>query len=336
MMFWRSRICVPAKERDMSLDAVGWSGQRRAEFAVHAANGLIPGRVVSEHRSHFRIATDSTEMSATMTGRLRNAAAQRSDLAGVGDFVALRPAPGDGAATIEEVLHRTSALVRKASGEQRPQLLVANVDVVLIVTAPDGDFNLPRIGRLLSLVRDSGAVPVIVLNKTDLADDLPGVINQLTAFALGVPVHGINARSGGGILDIGRYFDGNRTVALIGSSGVGKSTLTNRLTEYAEQATQEVRAHDSRGRHTTTHRQLFVRPQGGAIVDMPGMRGLEIWKSEDKAEEDFDDIKALASGCRFRNCRHDREPGCAVRAALERGDIESARLASYLSRASVV
>ncbi len=315
----------------MSLDAVGWSSQRQTEFYAHAANGLLPGRVISENRSHFRVATDSTELSAALTGRLRNAAAQRSDLAGVGDLVALRPAPGDGAATIEEVLHRTSALVRKASGEQRPQLLAANVDVVFIVTAPDGDFNLPRIGHLLALVRDSGAAPVIILNKADLADDLPDVINQLTAFAPGVPVHAINARSSGGILDIGRYFDGNQTVALVGSSGVGKSTLTNRLTEYAEQATQEVRAHDSRGRHTTTHRQLFLRPQGGAVIDMPGMRGLEPWKSEDNVEEGFDDIEVLASGCRFRNCRHDREPDCAVRAALERGNIESTRLATYLA-----
>jgi ribosome biogenesis GTPase len=315
----------------MSLDAFGWSSQRQAEFAAYAANGLMPGRVVSEHRSHFGIATDSVELSATMTGRLRNAAAQRSDLAGVGDFVALRVAPGDGAATIEAVLHRTSALVRKASGEQRPQLLVANVDVVFIVTAPGGDFNLPRIGRMLALVRDSGADPVIILNKADLADDVTSVINQLTAFAPGVPVHAVSARSGGGILDVGRYFDGNPTVALIGSSGVGKSTLTNRLTGYAEQATQEVRAHDSRGRHTTTHRQLFIRSQGGTVIDMPGMRGLELWKSEDKVGEDFDDIEALASGCRFRNCRHDREPGCAVRAALGRGDIESARLATYLA-----
>jgi ribosome biogenesis GTPase len=320
----------------MSLDAFGWSGQRQAEFAAHAANGLMPGRVVSEHRSHFRIATDTTELSATVTGRLRNAAAQRSDLAGVGDFVALRVAPGDGAATIEDVLRRSSALVRKASGEQSPQLLVANVDVVFIVTAPDGDFNLPRIGRLLALVRDSGAVPVIILNKADLAGDIPAVINQLTAVTPGVAVHAISTRSGDGILDLERYFDGNQTVALIGSSGVGKSTLTNRLAEYAEQATQEVRAHDSRGRHTTTHRQLFVRSQGGAIVDMPGIRGLELWKKEDNVEEDFDDIEALASECRFRNCSHDREPGCAVHEALERGDVKSTRLASYLARAAIV
>jgi ribosome biogenesis GTPase / thiamine phosphate phosphatase len=317
----------------MSLDAVGWSGQRQAEFAALAANGLIPGRIVSEHRSHFRVATDSAELSATMTGRLRNAATRRSDLAGVGDFVALRPTAGDGAATIEEILRRTSALVRKASGEQRPQLLAANVDVVFIVTAPDGDFNLPRIERLLALVRDSGAAPVIILNKADLADDVHGVVSQIVAVAPGVPVHAISARSGGSISDIEWYFDGNQTVGLIGSSGVGKSTLTNKLTGFAEQETQEVRLHNSRGRHTTTHRQLFTRPQGGSLIDTPGMRGLELWKSEDNVKADFDDIEALASGCRFRNCRHDREPGCAVRAALERGEIKPARLASYVAHA---
>jgi ribosome biogenesis GTPase len=315
----------------MSLDTVGWSSLRQAEFYVHAANGLFPGRIVSEHRSHFRVATESAELSAAMTGRLRHAATQRSDLAGVGDFVALRPAAGNGAATIEEVLRRTSALVRKASGEQRPQLLAANIDIVFVVTAPDGDFNLPRIERLLALVRDSGAVPVIILNKADLADDVPSVINQITAVAPGVAVHAISARSGGGLSDIERYFNGNRTIGLIGSSGVGKSTLTNKLTGYAQQDTQEVRVHDSRGRHTTTHRQLFTRLQGGSLIDMPGMQSLEPWKGEDNVDVDFDDIEALASGCRFRNCKHSSEPGCAVRAALERGDIESARLSSYVA-----
>ena len=158
----------------MTLDALGWSGQRQRDFAPRAADGLIPGRVVGEHRTHFRVATDAVELSAEITGRLRNAAAQRSDLAGVGDFVAVRLANGDGPATIEEVLPRTSALVRKASGEDRPQLLAANVDVVFIVTAPDGDLNLPRIERLLALVADSSATPVIVLNKADLTDDVVG------------------------------------------------------------------------------------------------------------------------------------------------------------------
>ena len=317
----------------MPLAVFGWSSERRAEFAPHAAEGLVPGRVIGEHRSHFQVATDAAELSAELTGRLRNAAVQRSDLAGVGDFVALRLSAGDGNATIEEVLPRTSALIRKASGEERPQLLAANVDVVFIVTAPDGDFNLPRIERLLALVADSGASPVIVLNKSDLTDDVAGTKEQIATIAPGVSVHAISARAGDGIAEIEQYFAGNRTVGLIGSSGVGKSTLTNQLLGRAAQATQEVRAHDSRGRHTTTHRQLFLRPHGGSIIDTPGMRGVERWLPGTDAGSNFDDIETLALECKFSNCRHEAEPKCAVRAAVARGDLDAERVAGYVRRA---
>jgi len=317
----------------MTLEALGWNGQWQAEFAAHAAAGLSPGRVVGEHRSHYRVATDLTELTAGMTGRLRNNAGQRSDLAGVGDFVALRLAIGDGPATIEAVLPRISALVRKSSGESRPQLLAANIDVVFIVTAADGDFNLPRIERYLALVSDSGAAPVIVLNKADLAQDVIGLTGQIAAIAPGVSIHAISARARDGVGDLERYFDGNRTVGLIGSSGVGKSTLTNELLGRAAQATQEVRAHDGRGRHTTTHRQLFTRARGGALIDTPGMRGVERWNTAKVVENDFEDIEALALECKFRNCRHDSEPSCAVRAAVGRGDLEAGRLASYIKLA---
>jgi ribosome biogenesis GTPase len=242
-------------------------------------------------------------------------------------------AMGDGPATIEAVLPRTSALVRKASGESRPQLLAANVDVVFIVTAPDGDFNLPRIERLLALVRDSAAAPVILLNKADVTDDIAGSVNQIAAIAPGIAVHAISARARAGISDIEQYFEGNRTVGLIGSSGVGKSTLTNELLGRAAQATQEVRAHDSRGRHTTTHRQLFLRPHGGAIIDTPGMRGLELWNTGRNVDSNFEDIEALALACKFRNCRHDSEPACAVRAAVALGELDAGRLASYIKLA---
>jgi len=314
----------------MKLEAFGWSERRQGGFAGHAAEGLVPGRVVGEHRSHFQVVTDAIELSAEVTGRLRKAAAQRSDLPGVGDFVALRLAMGDGPATIETVLPRTSALVRKASGEPRPQLLAANVDVLFIVTSPDGDFNLPRLERYLALVRDSGAAPVIILNKADLTDDAIGTIDQIAAIAPGVPVHAISARAGDGIAALEQYFDGNRTVGLIGSSGVGKSTLTNELLGRAAQATQDVRAHDSRGRHTTTHRQLFLRPHGGAIIDTPGMRGVELWNAGQDADGNFEDIETLALACKFRNCRHDSEPACAVRAAVGRGELEAERVARYV------
>ncbi len=320
----------------MTLDALGWCERHRSEFIAHAAEGRVPARVVAEHRSHYRVATDSIELTAGTTGHIRNAVSQHSDLPGVGDFVGVRLPAGDGPATIEVVLPRTTALIRKASGERRPQLLAANVDVVFIVTAPDGDFNLPRIERYLALVRESGSAPVIVLNKADLADDVDGTVRQIAAVAPGVPVHAISARDGKGIELLEPYFSGNRTVGLIGSSGVGKSTLTNELLGRAAQATQEVRAHDSRGRHTTTHRQLFLRSRGGAIIDTPGMRGLELWNADETVGVDFDDIEGLASNCKFRNCRHDSEPGCAVRAAVSRGGLEAERLASYIKFAGAL
>ena len=258
----------------MNLELFGWTAQRQQAFAAHSADGLLPGRVVGEHRSHYQVATEAGELTAEATGRLRETAAERSDLPGVGDFVAVRPSRGDGPATIEAVLPRTSALVRKASGEQRPQLLAANVDVVMIVTTVDGDFNLERLERYLALVRESGAAPVIVLNKIDLTQDAAGMTRQIAAIAGVTPIHAISARDRSLVGQIEPYFDGNRTVALIGSSGVGKSTLTNQLLGRMAQATQEVRAHDSRGRHTTTHRQLFTRPDGGTLMDTPGLRGL--------------------------------------------------------------
>lgn len=261
----------------MKLEVFGWNEQREHAFAAHAGDGFVPGRVVSEHRSHFQVATTAGELSAEVSGRLRNEAVQRSDLPCVGDFVALRLALADGPATIEAVLPRTTALIRKASGENRPQVLAANVDVVFIVTAPDGDFNPARLARLLQLVRDSGAAPVIVLNKADLTDDVAAFLTQIADVAPGVQLHAISAREVESAGALSHYFSGNHTVGLVGSSGVGKSTLTNRLLRRDAQATQPVRSHDSRGRHTTTHRQLFAREDGGCIIDTPGMRAVESW-----------------------------------------------------------
>jgi ribosome biogenesis GTPase / thiamine phosphate phosphatase len=316
----------------MTLAALGWTEARRKDFAPHLRDGLLPARVIGEHRTHFQIAHETGETGATLAGRLRNAAAQRTDLAGVGDFVAMRPAAGDGRASIEAVLPRTSALIRKAVGERRGQLLAVNVDVVFIVMALGGDFSLPRLERYLDLVQASGADPVIVANKVDLAGDAAARIAEIATLAPGVPVHAISARDPGQLRELETYFAGDRTIALVGSSGVGKSTMTNRLLGRAAQATQEVRAHDNRGRHTTTHRQLFLRPGGGSIMDTPGMRGLEMWEGSDAVAPVFDGVETLSAKCRFRNCRHGQEPGCAVRDAVARGDLEATRLAAFLAR----
>ncbi|MEI9901872.1 MAG: ribosome small subunit-dependent GTPase A [Hyphomicrobium sp.] len=277
----------------------------------------------------FRSRPTRSKIPATIPNRLRNAAEQRSDLPGVGDFVTVRLEPGGGVATIEEVLPRTSALVRKASGENRPQLVAANIDVVFIVTAPDGDFNLPRIERLLALVVESGAAPVIVLNKADLAGEATAAMEQIETVRRSAAVHAVSTRTGN-IHDLEQHFAGNRTIALIGSSGVGKSTLTNALLGRAAQATQEVRAYDSRGRHTTTHRQLFLRPRGGSIIDTPGMRAIEVWNPDQDAADIFEDIGELALQCKFSNCRHEAEPKCAVRAAVARGELDAERVAKFV------
>lgn len=316
----------------MSLAALGWNETRQLDFANSAAEGLVPGRIVGEHRTHYRVAIADGEIDAGVTGRLRQAAASRADLPGTGDFVALRPGNGADKAVIEAVLPRSSALIRKASGETRPQLLAANVDVVFIVIALDGDFNLARLARYLALVHASGARPVVIANKVDLSDDPMARVAEIGNAAPGVPVHAISARATDAIAVLAPYFDGDRTIAFVGSSGVGKSTLTNRLLGNAVQAIQEVRAHDNRGRHTTTHRHLFVRPQGGAIMDTPGMRGLELWTSESTIAPDFSDIEALAGRCKFRNCRHGTEPSCAVRAAIDAGELDPERLVRFAAQ----
>jgi ribosome biogenesis GTPase / thiamine phosphate phosphatase len=317
----------------MTLSQFGWNTHWNEAFAPFAAQGFVPGRVIGEHRTHYQVATEAAEISATLTGRLRNAAAQRSDLPGVGDYVALRLADGDGPASVEGVLPRSSALIRKAAGEQRPQLLASNVDTVLIVMALDGDFNLARLERYLALVEASGAEAVIVANKLDLAVDGPGQIAEIRAIAPGKDVHAISAKADNAVTALETYFANAHTVALIGSSGVGKSTLTNKLLGEAVQATQEVRSHDNRGRHTTTHRQLFLRPLGGSIMDTPGMRGLELWDPDTETiAPNFADIEALALECKFTNCRHETEPSCAVRAAVAAGTIDADHLARFRER----
>ena len=310
----------------MSLEALGWNGHWQGKFDAYDGAGLVPARVVGEHRSHYRVATEATELSASTTGRMRKTAAQRSDLPGVGDFVAVSVSEGDSPSTIELVLPRTSALIRKVSATPEPQLLAANVDFVFIVTALGGDFKLPRIKRYLALVQQSGAAPVIVVNKSDLENNVVGSIGGIDS---AIHVHMISARVRESIQELDLYFAGNRTIALLGSSGVGKSTLTNQLLGRDAQSTQKVRDYDGRGRHTTTSRQLFVRPQGGAVIDSPGLRGLELWNATEGPQDAFEDIEAFALQCRFRNCRHGTEPGCAMRSAVDRGELDGTRLADY-------
>jgi ribosome biogenesis GTPase len=292
------------------------------------AQGLIPARVVREDRDRYQLRTEAGDVAGEVSGRLRHDARTRADLPAVGDWVAARP--GEGLAVITRVLPRTSAFVRKLAGETtEEQIVAANVDTVFLVAGLDLDFNVRRIERYLTAAWESGATPVIVLNKADLAGDLPARVAEAESVAMGVPVVAVSATAHQGLDALAPWLEPGRTVALLGSSGVGKSTLINALLGEERQATRAVREHDSRGRHTTTHRELVPLPGGAVLLDTPGIRELQLWGDESSADGAFPEIAALAAKCRFGDCGHNGEPGCAVLAAVASGTLDEERLASW-------
>jgi ribosome biogenesis GTPase len=271
------------------------------------------------------------ELDATVAGRMKHHAARRSELPAVGDWVAVRKRPDQHQGAIVAVLPRRSHFSRKAAGNVTDeQVVAANVNVIFIVMSLDADFSLRRLERYLLLARESGSAPVILLTKPDLSGDVPSREAEVVSLAGDVPVHVVSPKQRHGIDRVAAYLTPGRTGALLGSSGVGKSTIINRLVGENVQKTRAVRAADSKGRHTTTHRELVVLPSGGLIIDTPGMRELQLWDVGDAVGETFDDVEALAPGCHFTNCRHRDEPRCAVKAAVEDGRLAPGRLASYL------
>jgi ribosome biogenesis GTPase len=315
----------------MDLRSLGWSAHWRGLFEPYVSRSLTPGRIVAEYRDAYRVETDAGERTGTLAGRLRHRAVRRSDLPAVGDFVALRLSDS-GPAVVDAVLPRKTALIRRAAGD-RPddQMIAANIDVVFLMVGLDHDFNVRRVERYLAAVWESGAVPVVLLNKSDVCDALEARIDELQRVAMGVAIHVISALTADGLGALRQYLGEGVTAGVVGSSGVGKSTLLNRLLRLDVQATADVRAHDSRGRHTTTHRELFVLPEGGILIDTPGMREFQISAAGEAEglESVFADIEELAAQCRFGDCAHGIEPGCAVRDAVERGTLDPDRLASY-------
>ncbi|MGH3041738.1 MAG: ribosome small subunit-dependent GTPase A, partial [Gaiellaceae bacterium] len=282
----------------------------------------------AHHRGGYVVYAAGGERPAEIVGRLRHAAVQASDLPAVGDWVALGDRPDAASATIHAVLPRATAFSRKAAGEEVEQIVAANVDVVLLVSAFGDELNLRRIERYLASGWESGAQPAIVLNKSDLADDLAADVAEVEAVAFGVPVHVVSCLDGSGIEELETHFDGHRTVAFLGSSGVGKSSLLNRLLGWERQEVRDLRG-DGKGRHTTTHRELVLLPGGGLVLDTPGMRELGLWNAGSGVSETFADVTVLAAECRFADCAHRTEPGCAVRAALAEGRLAEERLESY-------
>ncbi len=299
-------------------------------FAPFAGQGLVPGRVVAGHRGLLRVRTEEGEALAAVAGSLRHKTRSPEERPAVGDWVALRPPEPGHRAVVHAVLPRRTAFVRRAAGKRDvAQVLAANVDTVFLVMGLDGDYSPRRIERALVLAWESGAFPVILLNKTDLCDDVPTRRAEVETVAPGVPVLAIAAKPGEGLGALAPWLVPGQTVALLGSSGVGKSTIVNRLLGREKQKTQEVLEAGQRGRHTTTHRELIVLPGGALLLDTPGLREIQLWADEAGLQAAFEDVQELATACRFNDCRHGAEPGCAVRAAVEAAQLDAARLDSF-------
>jgi ribosome biogenesis GTPase len=306
----------------VTLDELGWGPHFEAAFARYRGRGLVPARVASQHRGGFELLGEDGERAGVPAGTLE-------ELPAVGDWVAAAPLPDEQKAVIEAVLPRRTAFTRSDPWSDAEEVVAANVDTVLVVTAVGRDFSPRRLERYLAAAHESGAGPVVLVNKADLEPDTAAVAAAQAA-APGVPVHLVSAKTGAGLDQLAAYLAPGRTVALLGSSGVGKSTLANRLAG-TELATGEVRE-DERGRHTTARRQLVPLPAGGLLLDTPGLRELQLSGAD--LDETFPEIAALAAKCRFRDCSHTHEPGCAVRAAVESGELPRERLESYVKLAA--
>ena len=321
---------------------LGWDAGWDAAFEPFAAGGRRPARVVAVHKETAIVRGDGEgDRPAAVSGRFRYDALAASDFPAVGDWVALEPtaaaASADDAAVIAAVLPRRAAFVRSAADASRrtagnladEQVIAANVDIAFLVAGLDGDFNLRRLERYLAVAWSSGVTPVIVLNKADIARDLEGRLVAVEAVAPGVPVVVLSALTGDHVADLGPYLGAGHTSVVLGSSGVGKSTLVNTLLGEQRQAVSDVREDDSRGRHTTTHRELFALPGGALLIDTPGIRSLEVAGADEGVDTAFDDIAELATQCRFSDCGHAGEPGCAVRRAIADATLGEDRLASF-------
>jgi len=308
---------------------LGWNASFAAHLGSYADRGGSPARVIVEHRDQYGLVTERGEIDAVLCGRLRSevAGAERPT---VGDWVVARAQSGADTAMVDTVLPRHSAFVRAAAGTGGgPQIVAANVDTVFVVDAIDRAPNLRRIERYLVLAWESGAVPVVVLSKADASADSAGALLAVQAVASDADVVTTSAFTGDGLADLERFLRPARTVALLGPSGVGKSTLVNHFLGQATQTVRDVRARDGKGRHTTTRRQLVRTPSGALLLDTPGMRELHVWDAEYGLERTFADVEALARGCRFADCRHEGEPGCAVLAAVAAGTVPAERLANH-------
>jgi ribosome biogenesis GTPase / thiamine phosphate phosphatase len=312
------------KEMLLNLQDLGWDAFFADAFQPYEQDNLIPARVAARHHGPCELLTELGRLGGIPAGRLTD-----DELPAVGDWVAARPLDGERKAVIEAVLPRKTVFARKEAFQRTvAQVVAANVDTVFLTTAFGHDLSPRRLERYLTAAWDSGANPVIVVNKSDLAEDPLAELAEVEAVSIGVPLHALSAEGGEGLEQLDPYLVSGRTVALLGSSGVGKSTLVNRLAGREVLHTAEIRS-DGRGRHTTTHRELVPLESGALLLDTPGMRELQLWAGEEVLDSTFAEIAELAGECRFSDCSHEHEPGCAVKTAISDGTLPAERFASY-------
>jgi ribosome biogenesis GTPase / thiamine phosphate phosphatase len=315
----------------MDLSELGWDSKWEAIFDEYRSRRCVPGRVAMEEKHSYWVLVEGGESEAQVPGRMLHRTADRADLPKVGDWVALRGMGGAGPAVVEAVLPRRTFLARKVAGRQvLEQVLVANVDRALVVAGLDAPAKLRRLERFLVMAREGGVAPVVVLNKADLCDEADGRVEEVRGVARGAPVLVTSARTGLGLRSLRDLIGVGETAVMVGASGVGKSSLINRLYGTEVQPTGEVRERDAKGRHVTSWREMTLVPGGGLVIDTPGVRELHLWDAWDGLQDEFGDLEELSVRCHFPNCSHRVEARCAVRSAVECGEVERLRYESYL------
>lgn len=331
----------------MNLNKLGFDNFFNTHFDKYKSEGYIPARVISQQKNNYLICYDNGIVNAKLSGKFYYTANLKKDFPTVGDWVAIKLIENDLQAIIHAVLPRKTAFVRKlpisggrkikngiiVGGSSEEQVIASNVDIVFIVSGLDENFNLQRIERYITLAYNSGATPVIILNKMDCCEFLDEYIDKVRDITFGLAIHAVSALKNIGMDMFNQYLLPGKTVVFLGSSGVGKSTITNYLIGEEKQKTNSVSEVNNKGRHTTTSSQLIVHPDGSMIIDTPGLRELQLWGEQNALNQNFDDIISIVAQCKYRNCKHDKEPECAIKSALAEGKISYDRLNSYIKQA---